>query len=123
VALEVGAQVLERIALHLLQADVGAARVAQQPAYRGAARFDALGAGQPDEGIASEALATDHGFEQVAVGTAGELQVHRQRRVEVGARFRQHRDARIALLRELLELELIHATISAATAWGNCFAA
>jgi len=61
-----------------------------------------------------EAFAADHRLEQVAVGTAGELQVHRERRVEVGARFRQHGNAGIALLRELLELKLVHVTISAA---------
>jgi len=78
------------------------------------ARLDALGTRQADEGVAPEALAAHHRLEQVAVGAAGELQVHRERRVEVGARFRQHGNAGIALLRELLELKLVHVTISAA---------
>ena len=114
VALEVAAHVLEGVALHLFQADVGTARIAQQAPHRRAACLDALGAGQADEGIAPEALTAHHRLEQVTVGAAGELEVHRQGRIEIRARFRQYRDAGIALLRELLEFQLVHGTLSAA---------
>ena len=57
------------VGLDAFQADVGAARVAQEAAHRPAARLDALGACEADEGIAPEALAADHGLEQIE-GTA-----------------------------------------------------
>ena len=107
-ALEPRARVFERVALVLLQAHVGTARIAKEAPHARAACLDTLGAGKPDEGIAAEALAADHGFEEIAVRPARELDVHGERRVEVGARLGQHRDAGEALGCEPVELGLNH---------------
>ena len=112
-ALEPCPRILEGIGVvDLLEAHVVAARVAQQAPYRGAARrgvcHDPLGAGKADEGIAAEALASHDRLEQVRVRAIGKLYVHGERRVEVRARFGNHRDARVALRGELLEFVLSH---------------
>ena len=60
---------------------------------------DARARWQADEGIAAEALAALHRFEQVGIGPVGELEVDRQRRVEVGEGFEVTRDAVVALRR------------------------
>jgi hypothetical protein len=65
---------------------------------------DARAGSQADEGIAAEALAALHRFEQVGVGVVGQLEVDRQRRVEVGEGFERHRDAVIALRRKAVEV-------------------
>ena len=88
---------------------------------RPAARLDALGAGQADERVAAEALAADHRFEQVGIGSAGELHVDRERRVEVGARLGEHRDAAVARLRERSKFGFGHNSLPATTRLlGNC---
>jgi hypothetical protein len=46
--------------------------------HRVAAGLDAGRGGEADDRVAAEALATLHGFEQVAVGRVGELQVNRK---------------------------------------------
>src|SRR5678815_2390827 len=80
-AREPGPHHFERIALHALETDVGAARVAQQAPDFTPARFDPLRAGEADERIAAEALAPDHRLEQVGIRAAGEQHVDRERRV------------------------------------------
>ena len=59
---------------------------------------------QADDRIAAEALAALDRFEQVGVRAVGELEVDRQRRVEVGQHLAHHRDAGVAGGGELLEL-------------------
>jgi len=71
---------------------------------RPAARLDARARGQSDERIASEPLAADDRFEQVAVARSRELQVQRQRSVEVGERRLDQRNAVQALRGERAEL-------------------
>ena len=107
------ARIVEGIVVALFQADVGAARVAQQPPHAPAARLDALGAGEADERVAAETLAAHHGLEKVAVRAAGKLHVHGERRIEIGARLGEHGNARIAKRREPVELCLIHELLPA----------
>src|SRR5205823_107399 len=109
--LQPGTDIFERIGVELFEAGVAAARVAQQPPHAAAARFDALRAGEADERVAAEALAADHRFQQIAVRTAGELDVHRERRVEIGARLGEHRNAGKAKGCEPVELGLNHALL------------
>ena len=59
---------------------------------------------QADDRVAAEALAALDRFEQVGVRAVGELQVDRQRRVEVGQHLAHHRDAGVAVSGVLLEL-------------------
>ena len=62
--------------------------------------------GQADEGVAAEALAADDRFQQEALRLpAGELEVQRQRRLEVGEGLEDHRDAVEALAGQALEFE------------------
>ena len=65
-----------------------------------AAHRDAGLGGQADEGIAPEAFAALHRFQQVGIRLVGELEIQRQRRVEIGEGFRDQRDAVVALLGE-----------------------
>ena len=59
---------------------------------------------QADERIAAEALAADDRFEQERVALVRELQIERQRRVEIGERLEHERDAVVALRGERAEL-------------------
>ena len=63
---------------------------------------------QPDERVAPETLAALHRFEQIRVGKVAELEVDRQRGVEVGKGFEHHRYPVEPLLRELPELRFVH---------------
>ncbi len=64
---------------------------------------------QADEGIAAEAFAADHAFQQKAVLAAAagvsQLQVQRQRGFQVGEGFRDQRNAVVALGAQALEFE------------------
>ena len=51
---------------------------------------------EPDERIATEALAADHGLEQIGIRAVGELEVNGERGVQVGARFGDDWDAGFA---------------------------
>ena len=73
-----------------------------------AAHRDARFGRQADEGVASEALAALHRFQQVGKRLVGELEIQRQRRVEVGEGFRSQRDAVVALLGECVEFLFGH---------------
>jgi hypothetical protein len=64
--------------------------------------------GQADDGVAAEALAALHGFEQVGVGRVGQLQVDRQRRVEIGKRFQRNGDTVVALRGQRVEFGFSH---------------
>ena len=64
---------------------------------RGAARADAHLRRQADERIAPEPLAADHGFEEEGVRRVRELHVQRQRRIEVGERLEDERNAVVSL--------------------------
>ena len=64
---------------------------------RGAARANADPRRQPDERVAAEPLAADDRLEQERERLVGELDVERQRRVEVGERFEDERNAVVAL--------------------------
>jgi hypothetical protein len=68
----------------------------------------AEGVGQPrrqaDDRVAPPGLTALHRFEQVGVRAVGELEVDRQRRVEVGQHLAHHRDARVAFGGEAVEL-------------------
>jgi hypothetical protein len=59
--------------------------------------LDAGRGGEADDGVAAEALAPLHGFEQVGVGRVGQLQVDGERGVEIRKGFEGNRDAVIAL--------------------------
>src|SRR5437870_166599 len=87
------------------------ARTAQQQPHAAAARFDALRTREAYERVAAEARAAHHRFQQIAVGTAGELDVHRERRVEIGACLGEHRNAGKAKGCEPVELGLNHALL------------
>jgi hypothetical protein len=69
---------------------------------------DARAGSQADEGIAAEALAALHRFEQVGVGLVGQLEVDRQRRVEVGEGFERDGNAVVAFRREAVEFCFSH---------------
>ena len=58
---------------------------------------------QADERVAAEALAADDRFEQERVMLVRELQVQRERRVEIRERLEHQRDAVVALRRERAE--------------------
>jgi hypothetical protein len=55
---------------------------------------------QADERIAPEPLAADHGFEQERIALASQLEMERQRGVEVRKRLEHERNAVVALRRE-----------------------
>jgi hypothetical protein len=61
---------------------------------------------QADDRIAAPVLAALDRLEQVGVGAVGQLQVHRQRRVEVGQHLARHRNAVVALGGEAFEVGL-----------------
>jgi hypothetical protein len=67
---------------------------------------------QADEGIAAEALAADHRFEQegvlAGVLALGQLQVQRERRFEVGEGFGDQGNAVVALGGQRFEFEFGH---------------
>ncbi len=67
---------------------------------------------QADEGIAPEALAAHHGFQQEGVRAAvvrlRQLQVQRERRLQVGQRLGDQRDAVVALVGQRFEFEFGH---------------
>ncbi len=68
-----------------------------------AAHRDARLGRQADEGITPEAFAALHRFQQVGERFVGELEIERQRRVEVGEGLRDQRDAVVALAGKGLE--------------------
>mgnify|MGYP003347578405 CR=1 FL=1 len=72
------------------------------------AHFEPRTRGEPDEGVAAEALAADHGFEQIGVRPVGELEIDRQRRVEIGESLEHQRNAVMARCRQLVELLFVH---------------
>jgi hypothetical protein len=63
---------------------------------------------QADERIAAEALAADDRLEQVCVRLVRQLQVQRQRRVEVGECLDRQRNPVIAVLCECAEFDFCH---------------
>ncbi len=83
---------LERIALVVLDDDAAVLDLDLRPP-----RPDAELRRQADERVAAEALAADDRLEQERVAFPRELQVQRQRRVEVGERLEHQRDAVVAL--------------------------
>jgi len=97
-ALHEAAHELDRVALVALDGSPALAHL-----DRAAARGDARARGEPDERVAAEALAADDRFEQVGVARPGELEVERQRRVEVRERAQDERDAVVASLGERAE--------------------
>ena len=76
-----------------------------------AARFEPLGTRKADERVASKTLAADDGFEQIAVGPTGQLHIYGERGVEIGARFRDERNAGEAKRCEPIELGLSHESL------------
>src|SRR5262249_45086751 len=72
------------------------------------ADFEARVSRQSDERIAAEALTALHRFEQVGPGTVGELEVDRQRCIEVGESLQDQRNAVEPLGGELTEFRLGH---------------
>ena len=73
-----------------------------------AADFEARFGRQPDERIAPEALAALHRFEQIRPGAVGELEVDRQRGIEVGEGFQDQGDAGKPLGGKVPEFRLGH---------------
>ncbi len=63
---------------------------------------------QADDRVAAPFLAALHGFEQVGVGGVGQLQVDRQRGVEVGEGFESERDAIVAVGGQAQEFFAVH---------------
>src|ERR1041384_5034529 len=104
-----------------------AGRIADDTPDRRAARGSgcnySLAAGEPDEGIAAEALAAHDRLEKVRIGPVRKLGVQRERRIEIGAGLGENRDAGIALRGEPLKFELSHETLSNFCTRGNCLAA
>ena len=78
--------------------------------------------GQADERVAAEALAADDGFEQERVARVGELDVERQRRVEVRERLEDERDAVISLRGQRAEFGFGHgaSTVGCDAGNGSC---
>ena len=77
---------------------------------------EAGGGRQADEGVAAGALAAYHRFQQVGVGLVGQLQVHRQRGVQVGEQFEGNGNAVVAGLGQLVEGLRCHASVQ----WCQC---
>ena len=96
--------VVERIAV---VATFDEAVVGEQQ-HRAAMHFDARRGGQTDDRVASEALAALHGFEQVGVGRVGQLQVNRERGIEIRKGFEGNRNAVIALVGQGVEFGFGH---------------
>jgi hypothetical protein len=73
-----------------------------------AVHADAGAGRQADEGVAPEALATLHRLQQIGERLVGELEIHRQRRIEVRQQLLHQRDAVVALLGEFVEFLFSH---------------
>ena len=67
-----------------------------------------LARGQTDDGIAAEAFAADDGFEQIGIRLVGELEINRQRCVEIDQGFERDGDAVKTLRRERDEFLFSH---------------
>jgi len=61
---------------------------------------------QADDGMTAPVLAAFHRLEQIGIRAIGELEIHRQRRVQVRQHFARHRNAVVALRGERIELLL-----------------
>ncbi len=61
---------------------------------------------QADDRMAAPVLAAFDRFEEIRVRRVGELQVHRQRRIEIGQHLARNRNAVVALRGERVELVL-----------------
>ena len=84
--------------------------------------------GQPDEGIAPEALTADDGFEEKTVGAADaqvsglgccQLQVQRERGLKVRKSLGDQRDAVVSLGCEAIEFSVCHHVAGPSTASGK----
>ena len=75
-----------------------------------AAVFDAnAGAGgEADERITTEALATVHRFQQIGIRFVGQLEINRERCIEIGKGFQRHRYAVVASGVKPVEFGFIH---------------
>ena len=103
-ALEISVDERQRIARVGALGDAVARQYQDGPA----AHVDARGRGEPDEGIAAEALAALHRFEQIGIGLVGQLEIDRQRRIEIGEGLEHHGDAVETLRGEALEFDFSH---------------
>ncbi len=78
---------------------------------------------QADEGIAPEALAAHHRFQQEGVRAAivrlRQLQVQRQRRLQIGQRLGDQRDAVVALVGQRFEFEFGHERSGRFAGWAG----
>jgi hypothetical protein len=83
-----------RLAHAAVALDIDVAPACAQPHLRG----------KPDERIAAEPFAADDRFEQERIARVGELEVQRQRRVEIRERFEDERNTVVALRGERAEL-------------------
>lgn len=63
---------------------------------------------QADDGITAEALAAHHRFQKVGIRRVGELEVERERGVEVGRQLVRERNAVVTLAGELVEFGFGH---------------
>ena len=95
----------ERQRIALVALDHGSAFVDLD---RRAARTDADLRRQSDERIAPEPLAPDHGFEEEGVRPVRQLDVERQRRIEVGERLEDERNAVVPARGERAKLAFGH---------------
>jgi hypothetical protein len=84
--------------------------VAGEQQHRTPGDGNAGSGGQPDEGIAPKAFSTLHRFEQISKWRVGQLEVNRQRRVEVGESFQGNGNAVIALGGQPVEFGFVHPT-------------
>jgi hypothetical protein len=82
--------------------------VAGEQQNRRAGHGDARRRGEPDERVAAEALAALHRFEQIRVRAIGELEIDRQRGVEIGEGLEGDGDAVVALLGQTVEIGFVH---------------
>src|SRR5262249_29799187 len=75
---------------------------------RARARADAYLCRQTDEGIAAEAFAADHGLQQKGVALVSELEVERERGIEIRERLEDERDAVVPLRGQRAEFGFGH---------------
>ena len=64
--------------------------------------------GQTDDRVTTKALAANDGFEQIGKWFVGELEIDRQRRIEIRKGLKRNRDSVIALCSERRELSFVH---------------
>ena len=84
-----------------------------------AAHFETRFRGQANERVTPEAFTTNHGFEQIGIGLVGELEINRQRGVEIGEGLKQQGNAVVAGLRQPVEFGFSHDALHTKTVYSG----